>query len=476
MRRLTALDAQMLYLESPRTPNHLAAMWTYAPPPEGPISYDDVLERVRSRLHGASAFRERVSYVPFRLDYPYWLRDPDFDLEFHVRHIRLPRPGGWQQFCSLVSRLYAYPLDLTRPPWELWFIEGLDQIPHLAPGSFATLLKVHHAAVDGVAGLQMTAALHDSQPEAPAVSGPEQVWEPDPMPSSRWLVGRGLTNNLQSPVRLAGAVTRAAPAIVRVANGVGRRRISLPPRGAPSTRFNGKVTPHRVFDARRFPLSDISGIRRAFPGSTVNDVIVATVGGAVRAYLESKSELPQEPLIAIMPISVRAPQDGGKAGNQFTFMPVSTGSDRGDAGQRLAAVTRSTKNAKELAEALGARTLVGISEAMPGALVGLATRFSASLSGGAFNMTITNVPGPQRPLYFCGAQAVDSLGAGPFGEGVGLIHLVGSYLGNLVCNIVADREMMPDPQFYAECLDGSFRALLQAAGVVDSKTVSETWP
>jgi diacylglycerol O-acyltransferase len=476
MRRLSALDAQMLYLESPRTPNHVAALWTYAAPEDGAVTFDDVLERVQSRLHRAAAFRERVAYVPFRLDYPYWLQDPEFDLEFHVRHIRLPRPGDWRQFCSLAARLYAYPLDLARPPWELWFIEGLDALPHLPLGSFATMLKVHHAAVDGMSGLQMSAALHDPQPDAPAQAAPEDAWEADPEPSSRWLVGRSLGSNLRSPVRLAGAVGRAAPAIVRVANGVGRKRISLPPRAAPETRFSGKVTPHRVFESRRFALADVSAIRKAFPGSTVNDVIVATVGGGVRAYLQAKSELPQAPLIAVMPISVRAPGDGDKAGNQFTLMPVSTGSDLADAGQRLAAVTNSTKNAKELAGALGARTLVDISEAMPGALVGLASRFTASMSGGAFNMTITNVPGPRAPMYFCGAQAVDALGAGPFTDGLGLIHLVGSYLGYLFCNIVADREMMQDPEFYADCVERSFTALLDAADVVDSKLKNEIWP
>src|SRR3954471_7422254 len=158
------------------------------------------------------------------------------------------------------------------------------------------------------------------------------------------------------------------------------------------------------------------------------------------------------------------------------MMPVSTGSDVSDAGQRLTAVTDSTHNAKELAEALGARTLVGISEAMPGALVGLATRFSASLAGGSFNTTITNIPGPRTPLYFCGAEAVDGLGAGPFGEGVGLIHLIGSYHGNLFCNVVADREMMPDPDFYGACLNGSFQALLDAGGVTEPKMTSEIWP
>jgi WS/DGAT/MGAT family acyltransferase len=476
MRRLSALDAQMLYLESPRTPNHVAAIWTYQPPPDGAVSFDDVLERVRSRLHRAAAFRERVAHVPFRLDYPYWLQDPDFDLEYHVRHIRLPKPGGWRQLCSLIARVYAYPLDLSRPPWELWFIEGLDELPHLPVGSFATMLKVHHAAVDGMTGLQMSSALHDAQPDAAADVPPNDAWKPDPQPTSRSMLGRSLTSNLQSPVRLVGAVGRAAPAIVRVANGVGRKRISLPPRGAPETRFGAKVTPHRVFDCCRFALSDMSRIRKAFPGSTFNDVVVATVGGGIRAYLDAKSELPEPPLIAVMPISIRSPQAGDQAGNQFTMMPVSTGSDVSDAGQRLTAVTHSTKNAKELAEALGARTLVGISEAMPGALVGLASRFTASMSSGSVNMTITNVPGPQAPLYFCRAQAVDVFGAGPFTDGLGLIHLVGSYIGYLFCNIVADRQMLPDPEFYAECLVRSFTELLDAAGVADSKLESEIWP
>jgi diacylglycerol O-acyltransferase / wax synthase len=478
MRRLSALDTQMLYLESPRTPNHVAAIWTCDPTtaPNGQVSFEDALERVRSRLHMARAFRERIAAVPLNLDNPYWIRDPDFDLEFHVRHIRLPKPGDWRQFCILLARLYAHPLDLSRPPWELYFVEGLDNIPHLPEGSFATLLKVHHAAVDGVAGLEMTSALNDTEPDPAPIDPPAEPWVPDRLPSSKWLLRRGLVNNLQSPARIVGATGNLVPAFARVAGGLRRREFSLPPRGAPQTRFNGPVTPHRVIECRRFALSDVKLVRAAVPGATVNDVIITIVGGAVRQYLESKAELPDAPLITIMPISVRSPGTAGDAGNQFSMMPVTTASDIADPVERLNAVRESTSGMKQLAAAVGAHTLIDIAQAMPGALLGLTARFTALNRTGGVNLTVTNVPGPQTPLYFCGARCVDAVGAGPFADRLGLIHLVGSYDGYLFCSVTADRDMMPDPAFYAQCLDDSFAALILAVGAEDALDAQSPWP
>jgi diacylglycerol O-acyltransferase / wax synthase len=466
MRRLSGLDAQMLYIDTPRTPNQIAAIWTYdqssAP---RPVTFEDVLETVRSRLHLARAFRERLATVPWRLDFPYWINDPDFDLEFHVRSIRLPAPGDWRQLCTLLARLHSYPLDLSRPPWEFYFIEGLDTIPQLPSGSFATMLKVHHAAVDGKAGLEMSSALHDEVPDAGPVDPPTEPWEPDLLPSSRWLLRRGLVNNVRSPVRAVGAFAGLVPLAARAVLRLKEIRAALP-ESAPHTRFNTDVTGHPVLDMVRFPLSDVKVIRQAVPGSTVNDVILAISGGGLRRYLQAKSELPDESLVAIMPISQSSERGVGTGGNEFSMVPVSTATNIADPLERVAAVARSTAGMKAIVNALGARAMIEISEAMPGALMGLASRFTAS-SPGAVNLTVTNVPGRQTPLYFCGARAVDAIGAGPLPHGMALIHLVGSYGGNLYCSVMADREVMPDPQFYAQCLKDAFDELLRAAAAVD---------
>ena len=467
MQQLTGMDASFLYAETPNAHMAGAGLAIYDPStaPGGTVTFDDVLTFIRQRLHLARVFRQRLAVVPFGLDHPYWIEDPDFDLEFHVREIALPRPGSWRQLCVQTARLLERPLDLSRPLWETYVIQGLDEVEDVPPGSFAVVSKTHHAAIDGMSGIELMNALHERSPDEPPPE-PDTRWKPDREPSAAEMLSRASVNNVRRPAHFARVVGRTVPAVGRVQRELFRQR-GLPSGRAPRTRFSAAVSPHRVIDARSFDLADMRRIKSAVEGATINDVVLCVVGGALRAYLSDKGELPDEPLVAMCPISVRTEGDRAAAGNQVSSMSVPLGTDIADPHARLEAITEATHRSKALSEAIGARTMVDYAEFMPGALVGFAARSAARLgianqAGPVFNTTVTNMPGPQQPLYYCGAQMVANFGFGMITDGMGLIHPVTSYCGALTIAFASDRAMMPDPEVYADCLQRSYEELTKA--------------
>jgi WS/DGAT/MGAT family acyltransferase len=472
MQQLTGQDASFLYFETPLAPMHVAGLTIYeqSTVPGGLVRFKDILRHIEGRLPRARAFRQKVVRVPFDLDHPWWVEDRSFDIEFHVRHIALPRPGDWRQLCIQAARLHSRPLDPSRPLWEFTIIEGLDGVAGLPPGCFALLTKIHHAAVDGVSGVELTAALHDVEPVRSTPD--EDTWRPERVPGSVQLLTKAWVNNAKRPVRLARVVGRTVPGVGRAigvlrdrSEGTGRTRV-------PRTRFNGTVSAHRVFDGVRFELADVARIRKAVPGATVNDVVLTIVGGALRRYLESKGELPDDPLVAMAPISVRSESEQGTAGNRVSAMLVPLGTNVAEPLERLAAVYTGTQASKELTNAIGADVLTDYQQFIPGSLAGLAARLSSRMglaNRGApmFNCVVTNVPGPQRPLYLNGARAVAMYGLGPIGDGNGLIHGVLSYNGQLTVSVTSCRDMLPDPAFYARCIEESVAELVAAASSRD---------
>ena len=273
MQQLSRVDAGMLTMESGSVSNHFAALMIYdqSTAPGGRITFKGVLAEVESRLHLARGFRQKMVRVPLDLDNPYWVEDPGFDLEYHVRHIALPKPGDWRQFCIQAARLHARPIDLSRPPWELYVIEGLENVEGVSEGGFAMVLKMHHAAVDGVSGAEMITALHELTPGA-APTPPTTEWTPDKNPSQWSLLARAGANGVARPARLANVWVRGVRDLLRpsVAMNLVRDLGGLPIR-VPRTRFNDRVSPHRVVDARRFPLSEMKRIKNGVPGVTIND-------------------------------------------------------------------------------------------------------------------------------------------------------------------------------------------------------------
>jgi WS/DGAT/MGAT family acyltransferase len=441
---------------------HIGSIAIYDPStaPGGKVTFKGILEHITSRMPLVPSYREKLARVPFDLDHPYWINDPDFDLEFHVRHIALPKPGDWRQLCIQSARLHARELDLDRPLWEFYVIEGLDNVEGVPPGSFALVSKVHHAAIDGVSGAEMTAAIHDITPDAPSPDV-DDPYTPERTPSGFELVTRAGVNTATQPFRFARLVRRTARNTLRNA---GALRSAFP--AAPRTRFAGVITPHRVVDGRAFDLADVKQIKAAVPGATVNDAVVAIVTGALRQYLLANDELPDIPLVAMAPISVRTTDESGTMGNQVSAMTVSLPTTISDPLERLKTVYASTQSSKELTNAIGARVLSDYTKFVPWALAGLATRTASrfSLANRAsmpINTVITNVPGPQMPLYMAGAQMVALFGMGPVTDGMGIIHPVFSYNGGISISFTACREMLPDPASYAACLQASFDELVE---------------
>lgn len=470
MQQLSAQDASFVYLETPHTPMHIGSVGIYDPStaPGGFVRFKDILQFVGSRLSGARSFRQRLVRVPFDLDHPYWIEDPEFDLEFHVRHIALPKPGDWRQLCIQVARLHARPMDLTKPLWEFTIVEGLDNIEGLPPGCFALVSKVHHAAIDGMSGVEMSAAVHDLDAAMTPLKG-DDPWRPEHMPNVADLLARSYFNSLVQPMRVVETIGRSLPGMARLTAQVGKGDVSIRnARPAPKTRFNGKVSAHRVWDAVPFPLKHIRAIKEAVPGATVNDVILAIVGGALRTYLKDKDELPRETLTAMAPISVRGEGEKAALGNLVSAMVVGLGTQVEDPLERLRFVHDEAVNSKAMTNAVGAKALADYSQLIPSGLAGLAARLytrvgAANAHAPAFNCVVTNVPGSRVPLYFCGARMVAMYGTGPVFDGMGLINPVYSYGDTIAVSFTCDREMMPDPERYAEALRGAFAALKAAA-------------
>lgn len=470
MRQLSGQDASFLYAETPNTPALGASCNIYdqSTAPGGLVRFKDILGCFESRLHLGSYLRSRLVRVPMDLDHPYWIDDPDFDLEFHVRHIALPKPGDWRQLCIQVARLIARPLDLSHPPWEVYVIEGLDNVEGLPAGCFAIVNKVHHAAVDGVSGVDVLNVMHDLEPDTASPPKPDKEWTPDPVPTPWELMTRAQFNHATMPMRLAETVGRsfatfATPGPMAPFG----PQLRLPSTIVPRTRFNAPVSAHRVLEGRRLSLELVRGAKQSVSGATVNDVVLSVVGGAIRSYLESKGELPGEPLVTMAPVSIRT--EGSMAeGNQVAAMFVPIGTHIADPLERLSAVRNETSEQKLMLEAVDAPHLVAYSQFLPGGLIGASQRLSAEFGLAntqqpVFNTVVTNIPGSQVPLYFAGARLVETWGFGPLTDNSGLFHSVQSYCGTVYLGVTSCPKMLPDPAFYAQCLQESYDSLMAAA-------------
>src|SRR6266545_4736467 len=340
MQRLTGLDATFLYMETPSSYMHVAGLAVFDPSTvPGGFSIEKVKALYADRLHLAAPFRRRLVEVPFGIHHPLWIEDPDFDLDWHIRHIAVPAPGGPRQLADLAAHLVSIKLDRSRPLWEMWVIEGLEQ------GNIAVLSKVHHAAIDGVAGNELTVALLDLTPEVQKMAPDEDPWKPDRIPTDLELLGYGLTSLARQPVRAVKTIRRTA----------------------------GVALAHRSYAMASLSLPDVKMIKNAF-GATVNDVVLALCAGALRRYFDGRGEQVDGPLVAMVPISVRAEDEKGAGGNRVSSMLVSLATDIDDPVDRLRAISDGTKDAKEQSKAIGADTLTDWAEFAAPAVAGLAAR------------------------------------------------------------------------------------------------------
>jgi WS/DGAT/MGAT family acyltransferase len=469
MRQLRGEDARFVYAETGHANSNITLLSIYDPStaPEGRVRFKGLLKHIESRLHLSPIFRQKLLRVPLELDYPYWIEDEGFDLEYHVRHIALPKPGDWRQFCIQASRIHARPLDLSRPLWELYLVEGLDAFLNLPKDSFGILAKIHHAAIDVRGGAEITTLLHDTTAVPPPREPPEP-WFPESPPGSIALLARAALHNIVQPLMFAAPLTRAlkhiAPAVLGSLSD-----LWLHPERLPITRFNSEVSPHRVFESRRFMFDEFKLIRELVPGATINDAVLAVCGGALRRYLMSHDELPGPSLVSVAPVSIRHADAATTGHHGLSLMRVPLGTELEDPVRRLRSIQRHTAADEDIEQAVGAKELTDITKHAPAATLALSARLLAGSALGVgqraplASCTITNVPGPAIPLYLNGARMTYFSGIMPISDGMGLVFAVTTYDGKIFISPTSCREQIPDPEFFGQCIRDSFQEYLALA-------------
>jgi WS/DGAT/MGAT family acyltransferase len=465
-----------LHLEHGNQYMHVAGLGIYDPStaPGGFVRFKDILKFFESRLDTAPVFRRRLVTVPLDLDRPYWIEDPDVDVEYHVRHIALPHPGDWRQLCIQVARIHSRPLDRSKPLWEAYVIEGLDNIPGIPRGSFAFYIKFHHAAIDGEGGTEVMQAIHSfTVAEEPEASERRSRYR-DREPSQVELYSRALVNNLQRVPRAARFSLQTATRLAGIGSGyMGQMKQMLQEAGVPSvetvkskirrppvTRFSGKVSAHRVVELVGVPMADIKKIRQKIEGATINDVFMTTVGGALNKYLDAKGELPDRTMTAQVPMTLRGSEKGRDEGNQVgvAVMPLHT--EIAAPLERLQAIREGAVKAKALVGLVGKDLTKHVYDLLPAVASEL---FTNKVMLPTMNVVVSNVRGPDMPMYLAGAQMVAFAPVSIAMNGLGLNVTGFSYHGTLWMCAAACRDMMPDPGFFADCLRASFADLVAAA-------------
>ncbi|MEQ9465689.1 MAG: wax ester/triacylglycerol synthase family O-acyltransferase, partial [Haliea sp.] len=373
MQQLSGQDAMFVHAELEGMPQHIGGVSIYdqSTAPGGKVRFKDILALLQSRVHLSPIFRRKLVSVPLGLGQPYWVDDPHFDLEYHVRHIALPKPGDWRQLCILAARIHSQPLARDKPLWEMYIIEGLDNVHGLPKHCFGMLLKVHHAAMDGATGSRFMSLMLDPSP-VPAEVSPAPPWQPE-VPSSVSMLTRAYMDAWKMPVQAWGLLRQAVPVLGRLYKGY--REHAFESRGSPPrTRFQGHISANRVVDATRFDFGAIRAMRQLHPGATINDVMLTIVAGGLRRYLAEKKQLPGSSLVAGCPIDVRSPEEQMAGGNMVGFMGVSLCTHIAEPMARLVAVHQNSLQAKAYAAALGPRLALQLTDLIPGNLLALALR------------------------------------------------------------------------------------------------------
>lgn len=489
MQQLSGVDASFLYAESPTTFTHVSSLIIYDPHGTDGGSFAATKELFRERLAVLDPMRRRLAPVPFDLDHPYWFEDPDLDLDFHIRETALPAPGTDEQLAELVSRLVARPLDRSRPLWELYVITGLES------GHVAQLTKIHHAAIDGVGGAQLLANLLDLEPDAPPRDF-GTVPTPEPVPTQEEMLARGVKALLTQPYkqgRIAVRTLQELPQIGRAVDWAGmakrfprpiaqlfgqddRRTEDRPVRShtggftVPSTCFNQKVGPNRRFAFTSVPLADIKAVKDAL-GVTVNDVVLGMCAGALRSYLDKRGELPTDASLRCMiPVSVRSEDAANTFGNHVSGMFAALATDVADPIERLQVIHDETVRAKETLGALPADLLTDVADFAPPAITARAARVVARTTFAnrvdpPFNLIISNVPGPQFPLYAGAAEMLTYIPVSAVADTQGLNITIMSYNGRCDFGLIACRDAVPDLWDLCHMLEDALAELQDVAGV-----------
>jgi diacylglycerol O-acyltransferase len=460
--RLSALDVSFLYMETPTTAMHVGSVARFAPPPDEPFDYDALCALVSRRIALVPRYRQKVRWVPGHIANPVWVDDEDFDISYHVRRSALPKPGNDAQLRQLVGRLQSRQLDRNRPLWEMYLVEGL------ADGRFAIITKTHHAMVDGVSAVDIGTLILDLEPTPRET--PDDHWVPHSEPSRFGLVADAVADTLRRPSQVIDTVrsgvtdakATAERAVGAAAGLAAVVRTSL--KSAPASPLNTEIGEQRRFGMAATSLDDYKRIRKTH-GGTINDVVLATVAGALRIWLLTRGEsvVASTTVRAMVPVSVRSESDGGALGNRISSYFVDLPVGEPSAVIRLHQVSFAMKGHKESGQSIGADTLVRLTGFAPPTIHSAAARLGSSLARRLFNVVVTNVPGPQFPLYAAGAQMIDCYPVVPLAKGQAVTIGLTSYNGGVFYGMNCDRDSMPDIDVLAGCIEESLAELLETA-------------
>lgn len=463
IQQVSGQDATFLYAESPSSPMHVATLTIV----EGSIEFNDFKEIVASKLHLIPKFRKRLLNVPLNLDYPYWVDDPNFDIDLHINRLKLPDPSNWKTLREMTSAIFSSPLDLRRPLWSISFIEGLDEVSQVPKGSIAIVSKIHHVMIDGSSGVGIMGILFDKNKEdknkKPA---PTRPYEPEPLPDGISLLLKSSYGFFKNPLKVPKLIGETAFSLLK-----GKMKSQLNSKksihknsfSTPKTIFNESVSPRRTWGTAILAFDRINTLRKIMNVS-VNDLILAICAGGIRKYLEEKEKLPVQPLVANVPISIRVKGDKQKMDNQISNMLVKIATHIKDPIKRLEYIQEQTNMGKSRHKAVGAKALSKMADAVPFGLANLAaglyTRYNIKeFHRPPFNVTITNVPGPQNPLYLKGHKIVGIFGLTPVLDGFGLIIAAFSYNGIVSITTTSDAKTMPDADKFSRYIRESANEL-----------------
>jgi diacylglycerol O-acyltransferase len=466
MEQLTGLDATFLYMETPSLHMHvsMAAVLDPSHVPGG-YSYEKLRDLVGARLALAPVFRRRLVEVPFRLGHPYWIDDRDFDLDYHMHRAVLPSPGGAEELARFVGDVCSRQLDRSKPLWEMHVVEGLEH------GRVAMVSKIHHSTIDGVSGAELLAQLFDLEADPPPRDPPETPAGMDTMPSELQLVALALAHRVAKPVeitRLAWRTGRSVLNVRRVRRSPGDAKGALP-LTTPRTSLNAAITPHRKVAFATVSLDEVKELKNAL-GATVNDVILAVCTGALRRYLQGRDELPKDPLVATVPVSVHPTTSHRRGTNKVSAMFVALPCATDDPRERIKIIQSVTKGAKSEHNALGADVLLDWAEhATPNVFSAAARAYTklrlADRHRPIHSLVISNVPGPDVPLYMGGAEILAAYPLGPVMDGAGLNITAMSYRGVINWGFIACTESVPGLEQIAAAIPHALDELRTAAGL-----------
>jgi len=457
--RLTAVDASFLHQEGPTSHMHVGGLSIFEGPPP---AMDDFLEQLRGRLHLVPRYRQKLTFTPLDSGRPLWVDDPTFNLEYHVRHTALPPPGGEEQLLRLAARIFSQQLDRSKPLWETWLVEGLEG------NRFALISKTHHALIDGIAGVDLATVMFDLGPVPQAVESSGQPWQPRPEPGTAELVAHGIKGALGAGLHVAG---RAVSALTRPDQTVRAAREAAEGLGeivwaglnpAPPTPLNVEIGPHRRFVGIRMSLADFKHAKNTL-GGTVNDVVLTIVSGALRDFLHSRGVRTEGlEMRALVPVSIRSEDERGQLGNRIAVMrgPLPVYVD--DPLERLRVVRTAMDGLKESKQAVGAEVLAGVQNFAPPTVLAQASRLNFSTR--LFNLIVTNVPGPQFPLYLLGREMEDVFPVAFLPKDHALAIAIMSYNGKVTFGLLGDYDALPDIDLVASGIEKGLAHLMEVAG------------